>query len=211
MSKGIRRGLKMIDYSCAELRKAEESLLSQIHPAVVLETILFVAPSVQFKTRLPDDVLVEVFFAESNKVKVNFPRLTVPGTPVCLERHDIRSVTLVKLKDLLCGITAPQRRLLKLNSLWTGYLKTWRQATPYLKRVNFEVQRAYWDCRKNPRLASNPPSFGIQGSRILLPLDVVQQAELQWCVCLFNECYGGHVIQKWEEFCAHYPSPWYER
>jgi len=196
----------MIEYSCDELRKAEECLLSQVHPAVVLETILFVAPSVRFKTRLPDDVLVEVFFAESNKVRVNFPRLTISGTPMYLERHDTRSVTLVKLKDLLCSITAPQRRLLKFNNLWTGYLKTWHQVPPYLKRVNFEVQRAYWDCLKNSRLFSDPPSFGIQGTHILLPLNVVQQAELQWCVCLFNERYGSHVIQKWEEFHAHYPS-----
>ena len=197
----------MIDYSCTELRKAEVSLLSQIHPAVVLETILFVAPSVQFKTRLPDgDVLVEVFFVES-KVKMNFLRLTIPGTPVYLERRDIRSVTLVRLKDLLCGITTPQRRLLKIHGSFLNYLRNWRQAPLYLKRVNFEVQRTYWDCRKNPKLALNPPSFGIQGTRILLPLDVVQRAELQWCVCLFNKRYGDYVIQKWKEFCAHYPSP----
>ncbi len=180
-----------------ELNKVEKELLSQIHLAVVLETILCVAPCVQFKTRLPNDVLVELKFGD-NEVEVGFPYLAVTDGSIQLERHDIRAITLVKLKDALCSINTPQRRLLKLSNSFSGCLKTWCQAPPYLNPVTIRVRCAHWS-----RFESYT-TFKIQGIRLLSLMDVVYRAKLQWYVYLFNKRYGDSVISQWENFCTYY-------
>jgi len=180
-----------------ELNKVEKELLSQIHPAVVLETILCVAPCVQFKTRLPNDVLVELKFGDS-EVEVRFPYLAITSGSIQLERYGTRTMTLVKLKDALCSINPPQRRLLKLSNSLPNCLKAWRLAPPYLNPVTIRVRCAHWSGFESYT------AFKIRGVRLLSLMDVVYRARLQWHVYLFNIRYGDSIVSQWENFCTYY-------
>lgn len=177
----------------------EKSLLSQVHPAVALEAVLYATQCVQFKTRLPDDVLVELKFKDkefgNNEVDVGFPYLAVTTESVQLAGYGTRVITLVKLKDALCSVNVPQRRLLKLGKSFLNCLESWRQAPPYLNPVAIRTcgskHMSYF-------------TFKIQGVRLLSVMDVVYRTELQWYVYLFNIRYGNSVVSQWEDFCAHY-------
>jgi len=180
-----------------ELIEVEKSLLSQIHPAVVLETILCVAPCVQFKTRLPNDVLVELKFGD-DEVEVRFPYLAITSGSIRLERYGTRAMSLVKLKDALRSINTPQRPLLKLSNSLSDCLKAWRLAPPYLNPVTIRVRCAHWSGFESYT------AFKIRGARLLSLMDVVYRAKLQWHVYLFNIRYGDSIVSQWEKFCTYY-------
>ncbi|RLI42676.1 hypothetical protein DRO59_03340 [Candidatus Bathyarchaeota archaeon] len=183
-----------------ELIKAEKSLLSRVHPAVALETTLYATLCVQFKTRLPGNVMVELKFKDKefgdNEVDVRFPYLAVTSGSIRLKGCDTRAITLVKLKDALCGVNAPQRRLLKLSKSFSNCLGAWRQAPLYLNPVTIRTRCACWS-RLEPHF-----TFRIQGVRLLSVMDVVYRAGLQWYVYLFNKRYGDYVVQRWGEFLS---------
>ncbi|RLI43056.1 hypothetical protein DRO59_02290 [Candidatus Bathyarchaeota archaeon] len=180
-----------------ELIKVEKSLLTQIHPAVVLEAILCEVPCVQFKTRLPNDVLVELKFGD-DEVEVGFPYLAVTGDSIRLERYGTRVMTLVKLKDALHNINTPQRRLLKLSNSFLSCLGAWCQSPPYLNPVTVRIRRVHWS------MFEPYTTFKIRGARLPSLVNAVCRAKLQWYVYLFNIRYGDSIVSQWESFRTHY-------
>jgi len=178
-----------------ELLEMEKPCLSQIHPSVILEAILHAAPCVQFRSRLPNGILVELRFV-SDEVEVIFPYLAVDS--VWLKIWDVRTITFIKLKDAFCSISAPQRRLLKIHGSLLSCLRSWRQAPPYLKSVDAKVRCTLHDGFKSDSV------FEVQGTRLTSLVDVVRQTGLQWYVYLFDKRYGDRLITRWKEFCTHY-------
>jgi len=178
-----------------ELLEMEKSCLSQIHPSIMLEAILHATPCVQFRSRLPNGILVELRFID-DEVEVSFPYLAVDS--VWLKIWDVRTITFIKLKDAFCSINAPHRRLLKIHGSFLSYLRSWRQAPPYLKSVDVKVHCAHRYGFKSDSV------FEVQGTRLTSLADVVRQTELQWYVYLFDKCYGDRFAVRWKEFCTHY-------
>jgi len=178
--------MKVID----ELVETEKSCLNQIHPSVVLEAILHAMPRIQFRSRLPNGILVGLRFVD-DEVEVSFPYLAVDSVWL---KVDVRTITFIKLKDAFCSINAPQRRLLKIHGLFLSCLRNWRRALPYLKPVDVKVCGGF----------KSDLVFRVQGTCLTSLINVVRQAELQWYVYLFNKRYGDRLIIRWKEFCTHY-------
>jgi len=192
-------------YSHKELTTQSESLLAQIHPAVLLESILFIS-SVRFKTKLFSNAWTSVRF-EDEGVVISFPYIASDLSTVRLRSRgdDTLAVTLVKLKDLMCSPSAPQRRLLKIGN-WFRHLKTVCEAPPYTDSVTFKVCQLHQSSKHPyPHLSPWPYLvFEMCGIRFTSLTDIVCQNELQWFVWLFNKRYGSSVVSRWEEFCERY-------
>ncbi|RLI40747.1 hypothetical protein DRO59_08605 [Candidatus Bathyarchaeota archaeon] len=191
----------MIKYSFTALSGVERAFMNYIHPVVQLETILYIASSVRFRSNLPSRAIVDVEFRRNETVVVRLPYTSVlekNTVTVHLEEDDLLITAFVKVKDVLCGVTASQQRLLKFNNKsWTKLFCHWKESPPYTDPVTIKVPTT-------SGLIQKCQMFEVKGAQFSSVEHILEYNRLQWKCFLFNERYGSEIISQWEKFCDRY-------
>jgi len=189
-----------MEYSFVTLGRVERSLMAHIHPVVQLETVLFTTAFVRFRSNLPTRVNVNVEFRRNETVTVRLPysASTLNTITVHLGKDDLLTTAFIKVKDVLCGITASQQRLLKFNrKFWTKLFCHWKESPPYMGSVTVKVPTT-------TDLIEKCQMFEVKGAQVSSVEHILRYNSLQWQCFLFNKQYGSGIISQWEKFIERY-------
>lgn len=189
-----------MEYSFVTLGKVERSLMAHIHPVVQLETVLLTTTFVRFRSNLPTRVTVDVEFRRNETVTVRLPysASTLNTATIHLGKDDLLTTAFIKVKDVLCGITVFQQRLLKFDSkVWTRLFCHWKESPPYMGSVTVRVPTT-------TDLIETWQMFEVKGAQVSSVEHILRYNSLQWKCFLFNKQYGSEIVSRWEKFIERY-------